>query len=141
MHLTIIHDFFHHLQAASELRDADSWLTEGITGLASDEDYKAFWNRIAECDTDIDASNKRLWLRVQEALNEELAELFVIGAKNAVGNPILTIDDDKMHYAMRDKAGKTDGLKSESAREGQPTWLCVQSYCIYCIRYPHWARL
>jgi hypothetical protein len=108
------------------LRDDDSWLTEGVTGLASDDDYKAFWNRIAECDLDVfNNSNKRLWLRVQEAMNEELAELFVIGAKNAVGTPILTIDDDKMHYAMRNKNGKTDGLKrSQHVRDNRHGFVC-----------------
>jgi hypothetical protein len=94
--------FPNRLQSASDLRDDDSFLTDGLKGLASDEEYKAFWKLIAECDLDTNTSSKRLWLRVQEALNEELAELFVLGAKNAVGNPILTNDDDKRHYAMRD---------------------------------------
>jgi hypothetical protein len=112
-------------QSATELRDEDSFLTQGLEGLASDVEYKAFWKKMAVCDIDPDKSSKRLWLRVQDALNEELSELFVVGVRNAIENPIITIDDDKMHYAMGSKTQRTDGLKrSQHVRDNRHGFVC-----------------
>jgi hypothetical protein len=61
-------------------------------------------------DEDEDEESIPLWQGVQDALNRTFRDLFIVGVKDIVDRPSITIDDDKMHYAIT-KNGNTDGLK------------------------------
>jgi hypothetical protein len=80
---------------------------------ASKEEYVQFWKRMSDCDriSDDDEESIPLWQGVQDALNKTLRDLFIVGVKEFVDRPSVTIDDDKMHYSIRNKKGNTDGLK------------------------------